>query len=86
MASNRTPERTCIVCKRKAGKQDFIRIVKSKSGTVTLDKAGNADGRGAYVCRDGDCVKKLAKSRALNRAFKQNVPNEVYDGILLLNN
>ena len=35
-------------------------------------------GRGAYICRDKDCIKKAEKKNGLARHFKCNVPIEIY--------
>ena len=45
------------------------------------DKTGKANGRGAYVCKDKECYAKLCKQKSLNKAFKCNVPAEVYEKI-----
>jgi len=75
------PMRTCIVCKSCKEKRQLIRIVKSKEG-IFIDKTGKADGRGAYVCQDKECMAKLKKGKFLNRAFSCEVPDEVYTSLL----
>ncbi|MEG1871115.1 MAG: YlxR family protein, partial [Peptostreptococcaceae bacterium] len=47
-----------------------------------LDKTGRANGRGAYLCNSKECLKKAIKSKALNRAFKIEVPDEVYEVLM----
>ena len=54
-------------------------MVRNKNGEVFLDKTGKANGRGAYVCKSKDCFDKLKKTRALNRAFKCEIPLEIYE-------
>lgn len=71
----------CIVCREHSDKKTLVRIVRNKNGEIFLDKTGKANGRGAYVCTSAECVEKLKKTRALNRAFKCEVPTEVYDMI-----
>lgn len=73
--------RMCIVCRAQSDKKELLRIVKNKDGQIFVDKSGKANGRGAYVCLDAACYGKLCKTKALNRAFKCNVPQEVYDKI-----
>ncbi len=75
------PQRTCIVCRTKGDKKDFIRIVKTLDGIV-LDKTGKLNGRGAYICNNVDCLTKLQKTKALNRTFKTNVSDATYKEIL----
>ena len=76
------PQRKCIACQDRDAKRDLVRIVKNKEGQIFLDKTGKANGRGAYICKDSECLKKAIKSKALNRAFKMEVPNEVYEKLL----
>lgn len=73
--------RMCIVCRSQSDKKTLLRIVKNKDGQIFVDNSGKANGRGAYVCKDKDCFVKLCKTKALNKAFKCNVPQEVYDKI-----
>lgn len=76
------PIRTCIVCRKKGDKHEFVRIVKNKNGNISLDKLGKESGRGCYVCASHECLDKLKKSRALNRAYKANFMESVYDDII----
>lgn len=73
--------RMCIVCREHSDKKELLRIVKNKEGQIFVDKTGKANGRGAYICKDKNCFEKLKKTRGLNRAFKCEIPNEVYDKI-----
>ena len=73
------PERTCIACRSKGSKENFIKIVKNKAGEFCVEKDKKLDGRGAYVCKNQDCVAKCEKTKALNRVFKTVVPQEVYE-------
>ena len=73
--------RMCIVCRGQSDKKTLLRIVKNKDGEIFVDDSGKANGRGAYVCKDAACFAKLCKPRGLNRAFKCNVAQEVYDKI-----
>ena len=62
-------------------KKELYRIVKNKNGDIFLDKTGKSDGRGAYICDKQECLQKLRKARLLNKIFKSEVPDSVYDGI-----
>lgn len=73
------PQRTCIGCKEKKDKKDLIRIVKDKDGNITLDRTGRANGRGAYICDNIQCLKKAIKTKALARNFEMNIDETVYD-------
>ena len=73
--------RMCIVCRAQSDKKTLLRVVKNKDGEIFVDKTGKANERGAYVCKDRNCYQKLCKQKALNRAFKCEVPQEVYQKI-----
>ena len=73
--------RMCIICREHSDKKELLRIVKNKEGQIFVDKTGKANGRGAYICKDKNCFEKLKKTRGLNRAFKCEIPNEIYDKI-----
>jgi len=73
-------ERTCIVCRRFAAKEDMHRIAKFE-GTVVFDKYQTALGRGCYICKDSKCIDDLTKSKALNKTFKGNVSLKIYEEI-----
>ena len=76
------PQRKCIACQERDSKKGLIRIVKNKEGQIFLDPSGKANGRGAYICKDVECLKKATKTKALNKSFKVEVPNEVYENLL----
>ena len=73
------PMRQCLGCREMKPKKELIRVVRSPEGPISLDFRGKAPGRGAYVCRSGECLKKAVKSKALERAFSAQIPQDVYD-------
>lgn len=82
MKSNKKiPERMCVVCRTRMPKELLIRVTKNKNNEISVDKTFKAEGRGAYVCKNSECILKLAKTRRLNKHFKCEVPNEVYEKI-----
>ncbi len=80
MMEKKVPMRTCIACKTVKPKKELYRIVKGEDG-ISLDKTGRKNGRGAYVCNDINCIKKLRKGKLLSRAFSCEVKDETYDAI-----
>lgn len=76
------PERSCIICKRTLEKKELVRIVKSPEDEISLDLTGRKNGRGAYLCYDPSCLEKLKQGRGLDRAFKKQVPFEIYESIV----
>lgn len=73
------PMRQCLGCREMRPKRELIRVVRSPEGEMALDFNGKANGRGAYVCPNPDCLKKAEKSKALERAFSAPVPKEIYE-------
>ena len=73
------PQRQCMGCRERKDKRDLIRVVRETSGVVSLDFSGKVNGRGAYVCPDPECLKKVRKSRALERCLETPISQEVYD-------
>ena len=73
------PMRQCLGCREMKPKKELIRVVRSPEGLISLDFKGKAPGRGAYLCRSGECLKKAVKSKALERAFSAQIPQDVYD-------
>lgn len=76
--NKKIPVRQCVGCREKKEKRELIRVVRSPEGEFSLDFRGKANGRGAYLCPNGDCLKKAIKSRALERAFEQTIPQDIY--------
>ena len=59
-------------------KRELVRVVKSPDGEVSLDLTGKKSGRGAYVCKNPEFLKKARKKRAFERAFSMQISDEVY--------
>ena len=75
------PLRQCLVCREMKPKRELIRVVRSPQGEISLDFHGKKPGRGAYLCPDPACLKRIRKSRALERAFDLPIPDAVYDAL-----
>ena len=80
MNVKKVPMRTCVVCRTSKPKKELLRIVKYED-KIFVDKTGKANGRGAYICPEKACFEKLKKSKALNKAFECEVPQEVYSAL-----
>ena len=74
------PMRMCVCCREMKPKKEMLRIVKS-GDEISLDLTGKKNGRGAYICDDENCIKKLRKQKVLNRVFSVNVDDAVYQKI-----
>ena len=75
------PQRQCVGCRTMKDKKALVRIVKTPEGEICVDATGKKSGRGAYVCRDPQCLKKARKSRALDRMLEVSIPDEVYEAL-----
>ena len=73
------PQRQCMGCRERKPKRDMIRIVRATDGQVRLDFGGKMNGRGAYICPDPECLKKVRKSKALDRSLEVPIPEDVYE-------
>ena len=76
--NKKIPMRLCIGCGEMKDKRTMMRVVKTPEDTFVLDVTGKKNGRGAYVCKDKDCLNKAIKSKGLERSFKMSIPKEAY--------
>lgn len=75
------PQRTCLGCGETKPKQELIRIVRQNDGSIFVDKTGKANGRGAYICNNIECLEKAIKSKRLDKNFKIEINNEIYESL-----
>jgi len=75
------PQRTCVGCNTQKNKSDLIRIVINKEGNIFIDKTGRANGRGAYICNNPECLEKAIKSKRIERSFEREISSEIYDDL-----
>lgn len=73
--------RKCIGCNEMKSKKELLRILRTTEGGIVLDATGRQNGRGAYLCRSGECLKKAIKSRGIERSLKMAVPPEIYENL-----
>ena len=81
MPNKKIPLRQCIACRELKEKKSMLRIVKNSEGKIFLDFSWKAAGRGAYICDNPDCIKKLKKGRLLNKVFSCAVDDGVYTAV-----
>ena len=77
------PMRQCVGCREMKKKKELVRVVRSPEGEISLDFRGKAPGRGAYVCPQAECLRRAIKSKALERGLDCQIPQEIYDQLLL---
>ena len=73
------PIRMCAGCRQRAAKKELIRIVRTPDGDLILDARDKAPGRGAYICRKAECLRKAQKSKSLERMLNIPIPPEAYE-------
>ena len=75
------PQRTCMGCNETKNKNELIRIVKNKEEKIFVDETGKADGRGAYICNNAECLERAIKSKRLEKCFETKIDNEIYESL-----
>lgn len=75
------PQRTCIGCNEKKDKKELIRVVKDNQNNISIDKTGKANGRGAYICDNIECLEKAIKNKKIEKNFKMNIDESVYENL-----
>lgn len=89
MRPKKIPMRMCTGCGEMKPKKELVRVVRAPERTdengnplppeISLDLTGKKPGRGAYLCRNPECLRLARKARRLERAFSCQIPREVYD-------
>ena len=74
------PLRMCVVCRKMQPKEELLRVSRY-DGQFKVDTEGKLPGRGAYICRSGDCITKIEKQRSFERAFKGALPQRLIENI-----
>jgi len=67
------PLRRCIGCGEMKEKRALVRICLAQDGQILPDPSGRMNGRGAYICRNADCLRKAERSHALERSFRRRM-------------
>jgi len=77
MKPKKIPMRMCVGCREMKEKRELIRVVRGPEGDVSLDPTGKKSGRGAYVCRNAECLKRAIRQRQLERQLEVVLTEEV---------
>ena len=73
--------RMCVGCREMKEKRDLIRIVRTPDGEAVLDPTGKRSGRGAYVCRQAECLKRSIRQKQLERQLEITLTPEIIDAL-----
>ena len=66
--------RTCIACRKKGNKQDFLRIV-ARDGIAAMDENKKENTRGVYICNCKECITRLLKAKVSGESLKELLKN-----------
>ncbi|MBN2100926.1 YlxR family protein [Candidatus Dojkabacteria bacterium] len=71
----KTPNRTCIACRKVKPKTDLIRCTL-QDGKPVVDCEGRLGGRGANLCPTKECLIAAIEKGAFNRVWKTGFKEE----------
>jgi predicted RNA-binding protein YlxR (DUF448 family) len=63
-----------VACHTTRQQRELLRVVRGPDGAVRLDGSGRSNGRGAYVCRDAECIAAATHRGGLARALTAPIP------------
>lgn len=70
------PQRMCVSCRTRRDKRDLVRVTLSEDGSLTVDPTGKLPGRGAYLCKNENCIKAELKAHRISKGLKASVDGE----------
>ncbi len=77
--NKKIPMRRCVGCGEMKSKKELLRIIKNAENEIFLDATGKKNGRGAYICPNGECFAQAVKTRGLERSLKTAIPKDVIE-------
>lgn len=78
-AVKKIPLRKCTGCSEMKPKKELVRVIKTAEDEIVMDLTGKMNGRGAYVCRSEECLKKAIKTKAIERSLGIKISESIYD-------
>ncbi len=79
--NKKIPMRQCVGCQEMKSKKELLRIIKTAENEILLDTTGKKNGRGAYLCPNGECLARAVKTKGLERSLKTAIPKEVIENL-----
>ncbi len=79
--SKKIPMRMCVGCGEMKPKKEMMRVVRTPEDTFVLDVTGKKNGRGAYLCKNAQCLEKAVRGKGLERSFKVRIPEEIMESL-----
>ncbi|HPE14585.1 MAG TPA: YlxR family protein [Bacilli bacterium] len=78
MKNKKIPMRSCVVTGEKLPKKDLLRIVRTPENEVIIDLLGKSNGRGAYLKKDIEVIKRAQKNKILERHLEVKISDDLY--------
>jgi len=79
------PQRTCVGCRRRAGKAELLRVVM-RDGNLVVDAKSCYPGRGAYLHPSFECIDMAEQRKSVGRALRSTGPSDLDPVRQFLNN
>ena len=74
------PLRMCVVCREHKPTEELIRITyNEQADKPEPDTDSKNTGRGAYICRSAECIKKARKKHVAERHLGCGASDTLYD-------
>lgn len=81
MIQKKKPARRCMACNEQKEKNELLRIVRTPEKKIELDLTGKKNGRGAYICKNENCLNKIIKSKRLENILEIQIDPSFYEEI-----
>jgi predicted RNA-binding protein YlxR (DUF448 family) len=60
-------------------KKELLRIVKIQDDVLEFDDTSKKNGRGAYICKNKECLDKAVKNRRFQKTFGLDPASEMLE-------
>ncbi|MDP2183739.1 MAG: YlxR family protein [Actinomycetota bacterium] len=74
--ARKTPQRSCVGCATGSDKRELVRIVRTSDGHVSVDPSGKANGRGAYLCPETECLDAAIRRKRLDASLRVSLKED----------
>ena len=71
----------CLGCQEMKSKKELIRVVKNNENIISLDNSGRKPGRGAYICKQIQCLEKAQKAKRFEKTFECKIDDEIFNAL-----
>ena len=82
MARKIATNRKCIVCRNDFFKKDLFRFVQNLENEILFDVFFKAPGKGSYVCKNSECLKKALSKGIIGKILKAKQPENLKEQMI----